>query len=67
MLSDLRLIEGEASELGLQLNRSKTKLICSDYNTKRMVLSSFPGLRVANIEKVELLVLWGMPPQSMHV
>ena len=55
VLSDLRLIEGEASELGLQLNRSKTELICSDHNTRRMVLSSFPGLRVANVEMVELL------------
>ena len=31
VLSDLRLIEEEASELGLELNRSNTELICSDH------------------------------------
>ena len=55
VLSDLRLIEEEASELGLELNRSKTELICSDHTARGIVLSSFPGLRVANIEQVELL------------
>ena len=55
VLSDLRLIEEEASELGLELNRSKTELICSDHTTRGIVLSSFPGVRVVNIEQVELL------------
>ena len=55
VLSDLRLIEEEASELGLELNRNKTELICSDHTTRGIVLSSFPGVRVVNIEQVELL------------
>ena len=54
VLSDLRLIEEEASELGLELNRSKTELICSDHTTRGIVLSSFPGVHVVNIEQVEL-------------
>ena len=55
VLSDLRLIEEEASVLGLQLNTSKTELICSDHTTREIVLSSFPGLCVVNLEQAELL------------
>ena len=55
VISDLNLIEEEASELGLKLNRSKTELICSDNTTRGTFLSSFPGLRVVNIEHAELL------------
>ena len=54
MISDLNLIEDEVSELGLKLNRSKTELICSDNTTRGTVLSSFPELRVVNIEHAEL-------------
>ena len=55
MISDLNLIEEEATELGLKLNRCKTELICSDNTTRDTVLSSFPGLRVVNIEHAEHL------------
>ena len=55
VISDLNLVEEEASELGLKLNRTKTKLISSDNTTRGTVLSSFPGLHVVNIEHAELL------------
>ena len=55
VINDLQLIEEEASSLGLQLNRSKTELICPDHATRSLVLSAFPGVRVVNVEDAELL------------
>ena len=41
--------------MGLQLNRSKTELFCSDSATRSKVLSAFPGVRVVEVEDAELL------------
>ena len=55
VIDDLKLIEEEASDVGLQLNRSKTELFCSDSATRSKVLSTFPGVRVVEVEDAELL------------
>ena len=55
VINDMKLIEEEASKLGLRLNRSKCELICSDHTTRGIVLSALPGLRVVNPEDAELL------------
>ena len=49
MIDDLKLIEEEASDVGLQLNRSKTELFCSDSATRSKVLSAFPGVCVVEV------------------
>ena len=55
VISDVKLIEEEASKLGLRLNRSKPELICSDHTIRGIVLSALPGLHVVNPEDAELL------------
>ena len=53
VIDDLKLIEEEASDVGLQLNRSKTELFCSDSATRSKVLSAFPAdLRVNERQKI---------------
>ena len=55
VINDVKLIEEEASNLGLWLNRSKSELICYDHTTRGIVLSALPGLHVVNPEHAELL------------
>ena len=55
VINNVKIIEEEASNLGLRLNRGKSELICFDHTTRGIVLSALPGLRVVNPEQTELL------------
>ena len=59
---DLQLVEKEAAELGLQLNRSKSELLCEDPTTRDQLLKVVPGLQVIGMDQVEIL---GSPVGSM--
>ena len=55
VLQDLKLIEGEASKLGLILDRHKSELICKDPLTREEMMEEAPGLQLVSFEEVELL------------
>ena len=63
VLEDLQLVESSASELGLQLNRSKSELICDDVTTREAMLSEVPGLQVLGRDRADIL---GSPIGSME-
>ena len=63
ILCDLQTVEHEAGELGLQLNRGKSEVICEDSNTREALLRSAPGLRVVSHDDATLL---GSPIGSME-
>ncbi len=46
VLEDLRFVERLAADLELQLNRSKSELICEDDTTRGVMLCEVPGLQV---------------------
>ena len=48
-------MEDKAASLGLQLNRSKTKLICDDADVCDAMLCEAPGLRVVSCSQATLL------------
>ena len=62
IIRDLQLVEKEAAELGLQLNRSKSELLCEDPTTRDQLLKVVPGLQVIGMDQVEIL---GSPVGSM--
>ena len=47
-MSALTSIEHGARSLGLELNHSKSELICVDDSTKDCILSSFPLLKITD-------------------
>ena len=55
VINYVKMIEEEASNLGLQLNKGKSELICFEHTTRGIVLSALPGLHVVNPEQAELL------------
>ena len=55
VLHDLRLVEEEASSLGLQLNRSKSELVCDDADLCDAMLREAPGLCVVSCSQATLL------------
>ena len=63
VLSDFRLVEEVAAELGLSLNRSKTELICDDLASCEAFLSEVPGLQVVSCSEASLL---GSPVGSVE-
>ncbi|MDA8003073.1 MAG: reverse transcriptase domain-containing protein, partial [Alphaproteobacteria bacterium] len=62
IIRDLQLVEKEAAELGLQLNRSKSELLCEGPTTRDQLLKVVPGLQVIGMDQVEIL---GSPVGSM--
>ena len=55
VLHDLQLVEREAAELGLQLNCSKSELICRDSSSRDAILSEAPGLLITSCDQAMLL------------
>ena len=55
VLSDLRLVEEEAAKLGLQLNYSKSELICDDPSSRDEMLLEAPSLRCVSCAQATLL------------
>ena len=55
VLSDLRLVEEEAAKLGLQLNYSKSELICDDPSSRDEMLLEVPSLRCVSCAQATLL------------
>ena len=55
VLCDLQLVEREAEELGLQLNRAKSELVCEDSGTRDSMLRAAPGLQVVDMDHAEIL------------
>jgi len=63
VLHDLQMVDRLGSDLGLQLNRSKSELICGDLITGEVMLQAAPGLHVLNRDDADLL---GSPIGSME-
>ena len=55
VLSDFRLVEEVAAELGLSLNQSKTELICDDLASCEAFLYEVPDLQVVSCSEASLL------------
>ena len=55
VLHDLQLVEREAAELGLQLNCSKSELICCNSSSREAILSEAPGLLITSCDQAMLL------------
>ena len=55
VLQDFHLVESEAANLGLQLNCSKSELICEDTATREFMLSEVPNLQVVDRDQARLL------------
>ena len=55
MLADLRLVEIKASELGLELNHSKSELICNQPSIREAMLLEVPSPRTVNCSNATLL------------
>ena len=55
VLHDLKLVEKEAGALWLQLNRSKTELICDNATICQSMLLEAPGLHVVSCSRAILL------------
>ena len=48
VLEDFSTVERMAGELGLQLNRDKSEVICDDSTTRSAMLRAVPGLSVTD-------------------
>ena len=55
VLHDLHLVEEEAASLGLQLNHSKSELICDDAELCDAMLTEALGLQVLRCSHTRLL------------
>ena len=55
VLHDLQSVELAAGEMGLQLNRGKSEVICEDPITREAILCAAPGLRVVSRDHATLL------------
>ena len=55
VLDDLEMVGAMASDLGLQLNTSKSEVVCHDSSTVARFLASFPGLSVTATESARFL------------
>ena len=55
VLSDLLLVEKEAADLGLQLNRSMSELLCENSTTRDQMLKAVPSLQVIGMDQPEIL------------
>ena len=55
VLQDFHQVEMEAANMGLQLNCSKSELICEDPATREAILSEVSDLHVVSIDQVRLL------------
>ena len=55
VLHDLDLVKEKAAELGLELNLSKSELVCDDESTCEAFLSQAPGIRRVSCGKASLL------------
>ena len=59
VLADLRLIEFEASKLGLELNHSKSEVICDQPSVQEAMLSEVPGLYgVPFVSKLKMMLVF---------
>ena len=54
-LCDFHLVEKEAVDIGLHLNRSKSELLCEDPITRDQMLKAGPSLQVIGIDQAEIL------------
>ena len=63
ILRDLKQVEADAAELGLQLNHGKSELICDEGSTRDSMLLEFPGLCPINCSQATLL---GIPIGSVE-
>ena len=54
-IADLRRVECEASELGLELNHSKSELITDRPSVQEAMLAEVPGLRSVRCSQATLL------------
>ena len=52
------MVEWLGSDLGLQLNRSKSELICEDLITREAMLQAAPGLHVLTVMTP---TFWALP------
>ena len=55
VLGDLDLVERMAPDLGLQLNRSKSELICDDQSVSEAMLLEAPGLHLLSRDVADIL------------
>ena len=55
VLQDLKMVEDVAGQLGLQLNRGKSEVVCRDPHNLKSFLSAAPGFRVTSPGDVTLL------------
>ena len=55
VLEDFSTVERMAGELGLQLNRDKSEVICDDSTTRSAMLRAVPGLSVTERDHATLL------------
>ena len=55
VLNDLETVGTMASDLGLQLNKSKSEVVCHNPSTVAQFLASFPGLCVTAPESARFL------------
>ena len=55
VLHDLKTVEINAGQLGLELNKQKSEIICQDPDTLRAFLSAAPGFQVTSPEHATLL------------
>ncbi len=55
VLHDLQLVESMAPALGLELNRSKSELICEDPSTRAAMMLEAPGLHVTSRDSADIL------------
>ena len=55
VLCDLQLVEREAEDLGLQLNRAKSELVCEDSGTRDLMLRATLGLQAVGMDHAEIL------------
>ena len=55
VLADLRLVELETSKVGLELNHSKSELICNQPSIREAMLLEVPSLRTVNCSNPTLL------------
>ena len=55
VLEDFSTVERMAGELGLQLNRDKSEVICDDSSTRSAMLRAVPGLSVTEQDHATLL------------
>ncbi len=63
LVDPLHQVESMASALGLELNRSKSELICEDALIREAMLLEAPGLHVRNRDNADLL---GSPIGSLE-